>query len=146
MSLQAKIVLPDEFPALAKALQDAGLPADDIALLGRVFYSFSLDGQHIGYAGLEIYGPVALLRSVWVAEQHRQRGLGSRVVSEMERIAFQSGVESLHLLTKNQATFFERTGYSLTPRQQAPAAIAGTAQFQSLCPSSASYLWKVVGR
>ena len=100
MSLQAKIVLPDEFPALAKALQDAGLPADDIALLGRVFYSFSLDGQHIGYAGLEIYGPVALLRSVWVAEQHRQRGLGSRVVSEMERIAFQSGVESLHLLTR----------------------------------------------
>ena len=141
-ALQFTAVSPAGLADLAQALREAGLPDDDVALPGRVFYAFQLAGQHVGYAGLEVYGPVALLRSVLIVAQHRKRGLGSLVVSEMERLARDSGIASLHLLTTNQAPFFERIGYLPAPRQLAPAEIAGTAQFTSLCPASASYLRK----
>ncbi|BAN49304.1 arsenic resistance N-acetyltransferase ArsN2 [Metapseudomonas resinovorans] len=141
-SLQFAIVSPTDLPTLVQALQEAHLPDDDVALPGRVFFAFQFDGQHIGYAGLEIYGPDALLRSVLIVPQQRKRGLGSQVVSEVEKLAHRAGIERLHLLTTDQAPFFERIGYVLTQRQLAPADIASTLQFKSLCPSSASYLWK----
>ncbi|MCY1289868.1 hypothetical protein D9M70_389800 [compost metagenome] len=141
-SLQFAIVAPADLPALAQALQEAGLPNDDVELPGRLFYAFQLEGQHVGYAGFEVYGADALLRSVLIVPRQRKRGLGSQVVSEMEKLARQAGIESLHLLTTDQAPFFERIGYVLTQRQLAPADIASTLQFKSLCPSSASYLWK----
>ncbi|GLZ87415.1 hypothetical protein Pres01_34660 [Metapseudomonas resinovorans] len=144
-SLQFAVVSPEDLPALVKVLREAGLPDDDVALPGRVFYAFQLEGQQVGYAGLEVYGPNALLRSVLIDPRHRKRGLGSLVVSEMEKLARQAGIETLHLLTTNQAPFFERIGYVLTPRQVAPPDIAGTAQFKSLCPSSAGYLRKDLG-
>jgi len=144
-STQLTIVSAPDLSALAQALQEEGLPSDDAALPGRCFYAFHVDGQHIGYAGLEVYGPDALLRSVLVTPSNRMRGLGSLVVNEMEKLAFQAGIENLHLLTTDKAQFFERIGYVLTPRHLAPADIAGTVQFKSLCPSSASYLRKDIG-
>lgn len=143
-ALQFTAVSPAGLPALAQALREAGLPGDDVALPGRAFYAFQLAGQPVGYAGLEVYGPAALLRSVLIVAQHRKCGLGSLVVSEMEKLACDSGIESLHLLTSDQAPFFERIGYVPAPRQLAPAEIAGTAQFKSLCPASASYLRKTL--
>lgn len=144
-SLQAISVQPADLPALAQALEEAGLPADDISLPDRTFYAFQLAGEHIGYAGIEVHGSTALLRSVVIAAQQRRYGFGSRVIKEMERLATDRGIESLHLLTTNQAPFFERIGYVLTPRESAPAEITETSQFQSLCPSSASYLRKTLG-
>lgn len=144
-SLQFSIVSSAGLPALVQALREADLPGDDAALPGRVFYAFQLEGQHIGYAGLEGYGSHALLRSVLIVPRHRKRGLGSLVVREVEKLARQAGIETLHLLTTNQAPFFERIGYVLAPRQVAPPDIADTAQFKSLCPSSASYLRKNLG-
>ena len=141
-SLQFAIVSPADLPAFVRALQEAHLPSDDVVLPGRVFYAFQLEGQHIGYAGLEVYGQEALLRSLLIVPRQRKRGLGSQVVSEVEKLARQAGIERLHLLTTDQAPFFERIGYVLTQRQLAPADIASTLQFKSLCPSSASYLWK----
>ncbi|MBG6287818.1 GNAT family N-acetyltransferase [Pseudomonas nitroreducens] len=144
-SLQLLIVSSADLPLLVQALLEADLPGDDVALPGKVFYAFQLEGQHIGYAGLEVYGPDALLRSVLIDPLHRKRELGSLVVSEVEKLAREAGIETLHLLTTNQTAFFERIGYVLTPRQVAPPDIAGTAQFKTLCPSSANYLRKNLG-
>lgn len=141
-SVQLTTVSTADLSALAQILREAGLPSEDTALPGRSFYAFHLDGQRFGYAGLEVYGPDALLRSVLVAPSHRKRGLGSLIVDEIETLALQRGIESLHLQTTDKAQFFERIGYVLTPRHLAPADIAGTVQFKSLCPSSASYLRK----
>lgn len=143
--LQFSMVSSADLPALAQALREADLPSDDVDLPGRVFYAFQLEGLHIGYAGLEVYGPDALLRSVLIDPRHRKRGFGGLVVSEVEKLARQAGIETLHLLTTNQAPFFERIGFVLTQRQMAPPDIAGTAQFKSLCPSSAGYLRKNLG-
>ena len=47
-------------------LKSAGLPFDDVGEPGRLFYRLELAGTPVGWAGLESYGPDALLRPVVV--------------------------------------------------------------------------------
>lgn len=144
-ALRFAVVSPSDLPALARELQEAGLPCADVAQPGRVFYAFEMGGQHVGYAGLEMCGPDALLRSVLVLPQQRRRGLGGQMVRQMEQLARRAGIANLHLLTSDQTAFFERIGYLPGQRMLAPGAIAATEQFRSLCPASATYLRKHLG-
>jgi amino-acid N-acetyltransferase len=79
-----------------------------------------------------------------VADNHRGGGHGKALVSHAEAWASQHGVEALYLLTTTAAEFFARLGYVAIPRSEAPAAIAATAQFASLCPSSSTFMRKVL--
>jgi amino-acid N-acetyltransferase len=85
---------------------------------------------------------VGLLRSLAVAEAHRKGGCGRALVSHAESWAWRHGVKTLYLLTTTAANFFARTGYEAISRVQAPAPIAATTQFSSLCPSSATLMRK----
>jgi amino-acid N-acetyltransferase len=79
-----------------------------------------------------------LLRSLVVAPAHRGRGLGDGLVRRLERAAADWGVERFWLLTTTAKTFFARRGFRVTPRADAPAEIAATHEFKSLCPSTAT--------
>ncbi|MGR8918854.1 MAG: hypothetical protein ACU85V_04495, partial [Gammaproteobacteria bacterium] len=48
------------------------------------------------------------------------------------------------LLTETAAAFFEHLGYSRAPRAAAPATIAATAEFASLCPDTAVCMRRVI--
>lgn len=129
---------------LRESLSRAALPYDDLSEPGRQFYRFEVDGEWVAFGGLEGTGPDMLLRSVVVCELHRGEGLGTAVLSELERYAASQGVLRLHLLTDSAAGFFEANGYELLKRDEAPVAINRTAQFRHLCPASASYLRKAI--
>jgi amino-acid N-acetyltransferase len=62
----------------------------------------------------------------------------------LERLAGADGAERLHLLTTDAAPFFEHLGYEKLDRAEAPAAIAATEQFRTLCSGSATYLTRKV--
>ncbi|PSJ40614.1 arsenic resistance N-acetyltransferase ArsN2 [Allosphingosinicella deserti] len=127
---------------LRRALERAGLPTDDLEAPGRAFFRLADGLGPIGYVGLEQAGEDALLRSLVVVHGRRASGHGARLVAEVERVARSDGTMRLHLLTTDAAPFFRRLGYRDAPRAEAPPAIAATAQFTSLCPSSATYLIK----
>lgn len=133
-----------EVEKLCFALGSAGLPFDDVELPGRQFFRFELDGEWVAYAGLEGEGPDRLLRSIVVDESRRRQGIGKRMLSALERYANDSNVRRLHLLTNSAADFFSAHGYSRLDRSAAPDSISQTAQFTTLCPSSASYLCKTL--
>ena len=92
--------------------------------------------------GLELFGEVALLRSLAVASSRRGSGLGSRLVAHAERHARDQGVQSLFLLTTTAEKFFLRRGYTRIPRDEAPAAIKGTREFSGICPASSAFMVK----
>ena len=131
-------------PQLCSALRKAGLPCDDVSLAGRQFFRFELNGVCVGYVGLEGKGSDQLLRSMVVDDAHRGFGIGTRMLTALEGYAKEHGVGRLHLLTTGASAFFTANGYLLHDRSGAPAAIKQTAQFSSLCPSSASYLCKTL--
>src|SRR5579872_6471949 len=90
-------------PALQSAvalLAAAGLPWSDLTESHLEHFWFSGRPDALtGVVGLEIHGCNALLRSLAVVPGAQYGGLGSRLVREAERRAFEKGVRSLYLLT-----------------------------------------------
>lgn len=126
---------------LAEALAAAGLPVADLDQPGRTFFRFDADAT-VGYGGLEGAGADRLLRSLVVLPAFRHRGMGGAVLATLEAAARDLGARRLHLLTTSAASFFRANGYGDADRGAAPASIARTEQFATLCPGSAAYLVK----
>jgi amino-acid N-acetyltransferase len=102
------------------------------------------DGRVIGVAGLESYGDTALLRSVAVSSPGG--GLGTRLVQALLEQARQAGVETVVLLTTTAAAFFPRFGFTVVTRDDVPAAVHASAEFQGACPASATVMRLVLRR
>lgn len=131
---------------LVKALlTESQLPTADLSHTNMEhFLAWGTTHQLNGVVGLEIYGPVALLRSLAVAPACRGEGCGKALVAEAERYAQAKGVKELYLLTTTAERFFERLGYRHSLREDAPAAIRETEEFSTLCPSSSACMVKVL--
>lgn len=129
--------------AVERLLAQSHLPTADLtpALLQH-FLAYGTAEDPAGVVGLELHGPVALLRSLAVAAHDRGAGLGRRLVAAAEARARLHGVQELCLLTTTAERFFERLGYERADREAAPAAIRGTSEFTSLCPASAAFMRK----
>jgi len=135
--LQIEAALPADLEAVRGLLSAAGLPTSDLAVARPEFLVIRERDSLLGGGALQRFGTSALLRSVVVAEGHRSRGLGRQIVEALERRAAEQGVGQLILLTQTAADFFERGGYRFIERSSAPAAVQGSAEFRSLCPSTA---------
>jgi len=135
-------VSPDARAALARELTAAGLPVDDLGEPARQFFRFEDEAGLIGYGGIEGIGADRLLRSVVVVSARRHTGLGGPLVTALERAAADDGACALYLLTTTAEPFFRHIGYAPAERSNAPAAIAGSAEFSTLCPASAAFLVK----
>ncbi len=140
-TLTARPVASLEQAAMTAALAAADLPIDDLREPGRDFFAFRNDtGTVVGYAGIEVYGTDALLRSVVTLPDARHRGYGLAIGERMAAIAKRRGVRALYALTTTAAPFFERLGFRTVEKTEAPPAIAGTTEFRALCPSTAVFL------
>ncbi len=126
-------------------LEMARLPTADLEEEGRLFFRLSDETGLIGFIGLEGSGPDRLLRSLVVMNSRRGKGYGRQLVERLEALARGAAVKRLHLLTTKQAPAFHRLGYRITDRADAPAPIAGSAEFSTLCPASATYMTKALG-
>lgn len=126
---------------LITALQEAGLPSDDLTEPGRSFFVYStVTGERVGYGGFERMGRDVLVRSLVVLPNARQRGIGGGIVALLLRRAFDEGGRDAWLLTTTAAPFFERAGFKPVERTSAPASVLATRQAASLCPASAALL------
>ncbi|UZE21974.1 arsenic resistance N-acetyltransferase ArsN2 [Pseudomonas sp. B21-056] len=132
----------DDLEPLRDALILAGLPADDLNLPGRRFFSFRQQDSDVAFGGIEGTGSDRLLRSLVVVEGRRGQGTGALVLAALEAFAKNEGVEWVHLLTESATAFFAAHGYQVQERSLAPASICATVQFKRLCPASAAYLSK----
>jgi amino-acid N-acetyltransferase len=127
-----------DLAGLKAALAEAGLPAADIGEAGRQFWCCrAATGAIIGYVGLEAYGADALLRSVVVLPTYRGNGYGQTIVDLTRTEAMKIGVDRLWLLTLSAEAFFTGLGFGHVERTTAPARIAESQEFESLCPGTA---------
>lgn len=133
-------------PSLAAAsalLQAADLPIEDLtARHCEDFFFTGPAGAPSGLVGLELFGEVALLRSLVVDEARRGTGAGSALLEHAERHARRKGIARIYLLTTTAEEFFARRGYSRVPRETAPDAIRATREFAGICPASSAFMFK----
>ncbi|MBC7778318.1 MAG: GNAT family N-acetyltransferase [Phycisphaerae bacterium] len=136
MPILLKNVSPDEAQVLIDFLQKVKLPTRDLPadLSG---FTLAFDGEQIvGSAGLELLGNRGLLRSVVVAETHRNQSLGQRLFAAVLDYARLHDVREVFLITNTAERYFEKNGFRQVERSDAPVEIAQTEQFTGLCPSS----------
>lgn len=129
---------------LGRALSDANLVASDIAQSGQTFWRFDDDLGLAGFGGIDGTGADRLLRSLLVTPARRDKGLGRAMLASLEAHAKEAGVARLHLLTNTAASFFRANGYGDSQRAFAPATVAASAEFASLCPVGAIYMVKLL--
>ena len=131
-------------PPLASAvalLADAQLPTDDLTEAHCDHFFFAGPASRpTGLVGLELFGDVALLRSLVVTAEKRGLGAGTALLAQAERYARTRGVRQLYLLTTTAEAFFARHGYVRAPRDSAPPAIRATREFGGICPASAAFM------
>ena len=142
-TVMSEIFRQPSLEQVRRLVAEAKLPSDDLDTLDLSdFLGCGTRDQPNGVVGVELLGPVALLRSLAVATATRGSGLGRALVAAAEDHAQARGVRSLYLLTTTAAGFFERLGYRHADRASAPEVIRRTQEFSSLCPSSASFMAK----
>jgi len=138
------VLLPVEgsAPDLREALAAEGLPTDDLTEQGRRFFRVMQNGATVGFAGYELFGENALLRSIVITPDNKGKGLGEATLRHLIDKAKEEGARQGYLLTISAAPYFERLGFSRIDRAVAPKAIMNSMQAASLCPASAIILTK----
>ena len=128
-------------------LEQASLPTEDLQESTSVqFWVAEAGDRVVGAIGLERHGNDGLLRSLAVAPSHRNHGLGAALVDALERDARSSGVRQLTLLTQTADPFFAKLGYGVVARESVPDPLKASAEFRSLCPTSAVCMTKPLRR
>ena len=132
-------------PWIRQLLTLCGLPHEDITLQHLChFWAMKEKGQIIGVVGLEVFGRLALLRSLAVDPRFRNRGLAQQLTKKAEEYAASLKIEVLCLLTVTAEGFFQKQGYEKLARDAAPQEIKGTDEFQGLCPASSALMVKQI--
>ena len=131
---------PADLPAIVALLRDCGLPPEGADVHLGDFVVVPEGDALAGCGGVELYGDVALLRSVAVAPAARGRGIGSAIVRRLVDDAAEADVEHLYLLATAAADWFAGLGFEPADRAAAPAELQESAQFTGACPADARLL------
>jgi amino-acid N-acetyltransferase len=143
-ALHLKVVVNEiERQEAIALLQLQKLPVSDINE-DKVLYLLKDGNRTIGTVGLEIFEDCALLRSVSVIKEEHGKGYGKYINAEIEKYVKDAGINCLYLLTTTAKDFFDKQGYCVISREDAPASVQQTAEFTSLCPSSAVVMKKKI--
>jgi amino-acid N-acetyltransferase len=140
MQFSIERAVPGDAPAILQLLAESRLPVEGLlphlntALVARV------QGRVIGSATLEVYPDGALLRSVAVAPVARGFGVGHQLTESALELARTLDVSAVFLLTTTAEDFFPRFAFSRITREDVPAAVQESIEFQSACPSSATVM------
>jgi amino-acid N-acetyltransferase len=132
-----RLSAPDDEPAVRALLASASLPVDDVSTSRQDFVLAHSGGALVGCVGLETCGDVGLLRSFAVEPARRRQGLGAVLFERIVACALLRGVKTAYVLTTSAERFCLAHGFVRVERAAVPAAIAATAQFRALCPSTA---------
>ena len=132
----------DDLDRVEALLVANDLPYEDVHSGAATFFVGESDDEVVGVGGLEVYGSVALLRSVVVEASARGEGYGSALCDALEARGRDAGADALYLLTTTAPAFFERRGYEVVERDAAPPEIRETSEFRDLCPASATCMRK----
>ena len=128
----------DDLPFVLSLLEECGLPVEGVREHFGRFFVARTGEKRIGCVGMEVYGEDVLLRSLAVARQARNAGVGEALLSRaIEEARNSGGRTAWGLTTFGKKGLFDRFGFRVVPRSGAPSALAPSSQFRGVCPESA---------
>jgi N-acetylglutamate synthase-like GNAT family acetyltransferase len=85
-----------------------------------------------------LYGATALLRSLAVLAEQRERGLGAGLAGEILDRARRLGASEAVLLTTTVQAMAANMGFRVVSRESVPAAVQGSWEFKADCCGTAT--------
>jgi len=131
-----------DLPAVRRLLETQHLPLDGIDEHVSTMVVAKKGSEVVGAAAVELYADGALLRSVVVDPRARGQGLGHRLSDAALSIAKDRGTRTAFLLTTTAEKFFPKLGFEQIVRDDVPASVQASIEFQSACPASAVVMRK----
>jgi amino-acid N-acetyltransferase len=141
VEMRIQAASPSVIDDVERLLEMSSLPTGGLQDQFPAGYVVANDaGMIVGCAGLETHGRVALLRSVAVSAPYRNAGIARALVRDRIAAAKAARLDAVYLLTTTAAEYFSRMGFVPIDRGRVPVAIASSAEFTGICPSSAACL------
>lgn len=139
-SHQVEKARESDLTAIKSLLSSVNLPISDLPSPLNNFLVIKEEEKVIGSIGLEVFGKYALLRSLAIDLEHRNLDLGQKLYDSIIDLAKRSGIEEIFLITNTADQYFEKRDFVTMERENTPSEIKNTAQFTSVCPSSATVM------
>jgi len=133
-----------DLPAIFALLERCELPRAGLAAHVAHALVARADGVVVGCVALELYGRVALLRSLAVEPTWRRRGLGRDLVQAVLTAAHAARVTRVYLLTDTAEAFFARFGFERVARERVDPAVLVSEEFTHACPQTTPVMRKVL--
>lgn len=137
MHIRIEPAAADDAPAIVALLIQHRLPADGVGNRIDTTVVARHDGRLVGTAALEPYADGVLLRSVAVAPEYQNCGVGRDLMSAALRLARDRSATAAYLLTTTAPDYFPRFGFERIERTDVPPLVRASTEFTSACPASA---------
>ncbi len=146
--LSIQLAHQSDLPAIVSLLNRVNLPTEGVrehvSDFLMLFGSENITGaKPIGCVGLEVYGEIALLRSMAMAPEHQGKGLGTMLIETIVKYAKGRNIKTLYLLTETAEDFFHRIGFRIVEREQVPEDVKESIEFTKLCVTSPSMMLRI---
>lgn len=129
-----------DWPAVEALLRANKLPTEGARQHLPTYLLAVSNGEVVGCAGAEVYGDIALLRSVAVAPGLQRQGIGQWLLERLLLEATRRQIRRLFLLTVTAPEYFARFGFKRGKIEEAPDALKASAEFQGACPACAAFM------
>ena len=129
-----------DWPAVEALLQANKLPTEGAQAHLATDLLATSNGEVVGCAGAEVYGAVALVRSVAIAPGLQKQGIGRLLVERLLHEARSRDIAALYLLTVTAPEYFAQYGFKRMKIEDAPQALKASAEFQGACPACAALM------
>jgi N-acetylglutamate synthase-like GNAT family acetyltransferase len=115
---------------LAAMLERAGMVTHGIDWPPACYIAAFIGDELVGVVGVEPRLDAALIRSLFVAEPMRRRGIGAQLMAAARNAAHTRGARHLYLFGTDAGDFFRRFGYDEVPVAALVDALAGAPQVE----------------
>ncbi len=111
-------------------LERAGMMTHGIDWPPACYIGAFMGDELVGVVGVEPRLDAALIRSLYVAEPMRRRGIGAQLLAAARKAAHTRGARHLYLFSTEAGEFFRRFGFRETPVAAVADALAGAPQVE----------------
>ena len=113
-------------------LARAGMDTDGIDWPAACYIVAYFGDDVVGMIGIEPKIDAAVIRSLWVNESMRRRGIGGALLAAARKAAHTRGARHLYLFGADAGRFFERHGFTAVAVADVIAAIPGVPEVERI--------------
>ncbi len=126
----------EDIPTINQLLGDSMLPLTPKDINPDSFLLAEKDGTLSGMIGYLIKGHSALLRSLAVPWEYRNRGIGHTLIKKVIGKLSENQIHDVYLLTQTARKYMETKGFIEIKREEIPPSLLKDSGLDKACPSS----------